>query len=147
MFEARSINHQLSTINQFAPPCLSSYRASFVNSHSSVRVRPGAPAFALRASARQAIFQGRDVTVSIFACDADCAGANPVALTISVFDGPFVVGYRTPNETERGCSSTAIERPDASSGDAGSRPAFRFLSHSTFCPSSFSDGPLSLGYR
>ncbi len=31
----------------------------------------------------QAIFQGRDVTVSISACDADCAGANPVALTIS----------------------------------------------------------------
>ena len=27
--------------------------------------------------------QGRDVTVSISACDADCAGANPVALTIS----------------------------------------------------------------
>lgn len=26
--------------------------------------------------------QGRDVTVSISACDADCAGANPVALTI-----------------------------------------------------------------
>jgi hypothetical protein len=25
--------------------------------------------------------QGRDVTVSISACDADCAGANPVALT------------------------------------------------------------------
>ncbi len=27
-------------------------------------------------------YQGRDVTVSISACDADCAGANPVALTI-----------------------------------------------------------------
>ena len=26
--------------------------------------------------------QGRDVTVSISACDADCTGANPVALTI-----------------------------------------------------------------
>ena len=31
----------------------------------------------------RAIFQGRDVIVSISACDADCAGANPVALTIS----------------------------------------------------------------
>lgn len=51
-----------------------------------------------------------------------------------------------PNETECGCSSTATERPNARSGDAGSRPAFRFLSHSTFCPSSFLDGPLSLGY-
>ena len=36
----------------------------------------------LPASARQAFYQGRDVTVSISACDADCAGANPVALTI-----------------------------------------------------------------
>ena len=27
------------------PPCLSSYRASFVNSYSSVRVRPGAPMY------------------------------------------------------------------------------------------------------
>ena len=52
------------------PLCLSSHRASFVNSYSSVRVRPEAP-----------IYQGRDVTVSISACDADCAGANPVALT------------------------------------------------------------------
>ena len=42
--------------------------------------------------------QGRDVTVSISACDADCAGANPVALTILfiIFDGPKVAGYRTP---------------------------------------------------
>ena len=31
---------------------------------------------------RGSSFQGRDVTVSISACDADCAGANPVALTI-----------------------------------------------------------------
>ena len=33
------------TVNQkfFLPPCLSSNRASFVNSYSSVRVRPGAP--------------------------------------------------------------------------------------------------------
>jgi hypothetical protein len=29
-----------------APLCLSSYRASFVNSYSSVQVRPGAPSFA-----------------------------------------------------------------------------------------------------
>ena len=39
--------------------------------------------------------QGRDVTVSISACDADCAGANPVALTIS-FDGPKMIGYPPP---------------------------------------------------
>ena len=53
------------------PLCLSSYRASFVNSYSSVQVRPGAP-----------FYQGRDVIVSISACDADSTGANPVALTI-----------------------------------------------------------------
>ena len=56
------------------PLCLSSYRAGFVNPYSSVQVRPGAPTY-----------QGRDVTVSISACDADCAGANPVALTIFNF--------------------------------------------------------------
>ena len=50
------------------------------------------------------------------------------------------------NETEYGCSSTATERPDASLEGAGSRPAIRFLSHSTFCPSNFLDGPLRLGY-
>ena len=55
------------------PLCLSSYRAGFVNPYSSVQVRPGAP-----------FSQGRDVTASISACDADCAGANPVALTISI---------------------------------------------------------------
>ena len=62
------------------PLCLSSHRASFVNSYSSVRVRPEAP-----------FYQGRDVTVSISACDADCAGANPVALTI--LDGPKLIVY------------------------------------------------------
>jgi hypothetical protein len=31
--------------------------------------------------------QGRDVTVSISAREADCAGANPVALTISNLRG------------------------------------------------------------
>ena len=36
-------------------------------------------------------YQGRDVTVSISACDADCAGANPVALTI--LDGPKLIVY------------------------------------------------------
>src|ERR1700690_1662061 len=40
---------------------------------------------------RGSIFQGRDVTVSISACDADCAGANPVALTI--LDGPKLIVY------------------------------------------------------
>ena len=34
------------------PPCLSSYRASFVNSYSSVRVRPGAPAQVQNAECR-----------------------------------------------------------------------------------------------
>src|SRR3954447_25016119 len=36
-----------------------------------------------RCESDQRLQQGRDVTVSISACDADSAGANPVALTIS----------------------------------------------------------------
>jgi hypothetical protein len=43
---------------------------------------------------RGSSFQGRDVTVSISACDADCAGANPVALTI--LDGPKLIVYPPP---------------------------------------------------
>src|SRR5580765_2095271 len=68
------------------PLCLSSHRGPpcGINPYSSVRVRPGAP-----------YYQGRDVTVSISACDADCAGANPVALTISESDGPKFAGYRS----------------------------------------------------
>jgi hypothetical protein len=42
------------------PLCLSSYRTSFVNSYSSVRVRPGDPAFA-KATARRAIYGDHDV--------------------------------------------------------------------------------------
>ena len=41
----------------------------------------------VRATAGRPFHQGRDVIVSISACDADCAGANPVALTISISMG------------------------------------------------------------
>ena len=41
------------------------------------------------------------------------------------------------NETECGCSSTATEHPRASVGDAGSRPAFRFLTTASFVHRSF----------
>jgi hypothetical protein len=42
------VRHSDFVIRHFLkPPCLSSYRASFVNSYSSVQVRPGAPSFAL----------------------------------------------------------------------------------------------------
>src|SRR5579871_945315 len=57
----------------------------------SVRVRPGAPAFVDRLRLGRPFYQGRDVTVSISACDADCAGANPVALTN--LDGPKLIVY------------------------------------------------------
>ena len=51
-------------------PCASSsYRASFVNSYSSVRVRPGAP------------FQDCGVMSSISPCEGDGPGANPGFLT------------------------------------------------------------------
>ena len=89
---------------------------------------------------------------SISAREADGPGANPGFLTI--FDGPLVVDYRTQNETNCRCSSTATEQPNASSGDAGSRPAIRFLNHSTSCPSTWPYAPCastsdmlwSLGY-
>ena len=43
----------------------------------------------VRATAGRPFHQGRDVIVSISACDADCAGANPVALTISLLTDPI----------------------------------------------------------
>jgi hypothetical protein len=75
--EVRGANPRESTI---LPLCLSSHRTSFVNSHSSVRVRPEAP------------FYG----------DHDVTGASrPVKAFVPVrirlvtpnFDGPLIVGY------------------------------------------------------
>src|SRR5215472_15364294 len=51
------------------------------------------PVFVGASPPRGPIFQGRDVTVSISACDADCAGANPVALTTFNLDGPKLIDY------------------------------------------------------
>ena len=60
---------QLLPRTPFSPLCLSSNRASFVNSYSSVRVRPGAPS-------------GLWCNSSISAREADGPGANPGFLTI-----------------------------------------------------------------
>jgi hypothetical protein len=78
---------------------------------------------------RGSSFQGRDVTVSISACDADCAGANPVALTNSFSMGRSFWTIAQPNEADFGCGLTAIRRPDASSGEEVSTPppAVRWL--------------------
>ena len=102
------------------PLCLSSYRASFVNSYSSVRVRPGAPSFALtrrnRVRVKDALhsvcakeghcYSGselwmaghsngdHDVTCSITPREGVCAGANPVGHP--TFDGPKLIGYPPP---------------------------------------------------
>src|SRR6266478_1088696 len=46
------------------PLCLSSNRASFVNSYSSVRVRPGAPAFACRLRLGGPFYGDHDVTAA-----------------------------------------------------------------------------------
>lgn len=59
--------------------------------------------------------QGRDVTVSISACDADCAGATPVALTISNRMGRSrglsqVVGS-TPTAGYQSQPSSTVEQP------------------------------------
>jgi len=68
-----------------SPCACSSYRASFVNSYSSVRVRPGAPSGLWRNS-------------SISPCEGDGPGANPGVLTN--FDGPQLIGYPPPQEGE-----------------------------------------------
>ena len=47
-------------VDAILPLCLSSYRTSFVNLYSSVRVRPDAPAFAWTPSNREG-FQAKDV--------------------------------------------------------------------------------------
>lgn len=55
----------------------------------------GEPACAIRALPVLVDFsQGRDVTVSISACDADCAGANPVALTSPCRTEPQIINTR-----------------------------------------------------
>ena len=51
----------------YSPLCLSSHRSGFVNRHSSVRVRPGAP-----------VYGDHDVISSITPREGVCAGANPV---------------------------------------------------------------------
>lgn len=81
------------------------------------------------------IFQGRDVIVSISACDADCAGANPVALTIFNFDGPKVAGYRANTKGVVAHRERAARRK---SGAAGSSPACEAPSCGTTCPSTLS---------
>ena len=153
--------------------CLSSNRASFVNSYSSVRVRPGAP-----------FHGGHGVISSIVPCEGAGDGANPFGHPN--FDGPLIVGYPP---LSGGCSLIARERPGEIPRGAGSSPAnwspsanVVFLSIESFrravesglsakavlapqagsnpvqpgnwlttqlasCPSFFSDGPLCFGYR
>src|SRR5207245_3913336 len=65
---------QLLPRTPFSPLCLSSYRASFVNSYSSVQVRPGAPS-------------GLWCNNSISPCEGDGPGANPGFLTSHSLSG------------------------------------------------------------
>ena len=70
------------------PLCLSSYRASFVNSYSSVRVRPGAPFRSAKVEGRSPTgflshFSGLWCNSSISPCEGDGPGANPGFLTKS----------------------------------------------------------------
>src|SRR5262249_42150693 len=60
-------------VDTILPLCLSSHRASFVNSYSSVRVRPEIPIFE----------SGLWCDSSIFAREANGPGANPGFLTNS----------------------------------------------------------------
>ena len=61
-------------VDAILPLCLSSYRASFVNSYSSVQVRPGAPS-------------GLWCNNSISPCEGDGPGANPGFLTSHSLSG------------------------------------------------------------
>ncbi len=131
-------------VDAILPLCLSSHRSDFVNHHSPVRVRPEAPSFALCASARQAILSGLWCNSSISPREGEGSGANPGFLTISDFrwadscrlslQNKGVVAHR---ERAAGCKS----------GDSGSSPVAKPRICGSTCPSSFLDGPLSLGYR
>ena len=82
--EVRGANPRESTI---LPLCLSSHRTSFVNSYSSVRVRPEAP-----------VYGDHDVTAASRPVKVPPwrdAGANPVGHPN--FDGPKIVGYPPPS--------------------------------------------------
>src|SRR5216110_2305367 len=51
-------------VDAILPLCLSSHRTSFVNSYSSVRVRPEAPAFACRLRLGGPVYGDHDVTAA-----------------------------------------------------------------------------------
>src|SRR5437867_6584248 len=64
---------------------------------------------------------------------------------VMYFDGPLIVGYPPPSG---GCSLIARERLGETPRGAGSSPAdWSPSANVVSCPSSLSDGPLSLGYR
>ena len=86
------------------------------------------------------IYGDHDVTRSITPREGVCAGANPVGH--HNFDGPKVAGYRSNRVVAH-----RERAADREFDDAGSIPACESPICSSTCPSSFSDGPLSLGYR
>src|SRR6266498_6002042 len=75
---------QLLPRTPFSPLCLSSNRASFVNSYASVRVRPGAP-----------FHGGHGAISSIVPCEG--AGEGAIPFGHPNFDGPLIVGYPRPS--------------------------------------------------
>ena len=95
VYQPSTLNSQpfmLSRCNQFCTPlcegggswCESTWERQFFKALVPQQLQGGfrKPVFVGASPTRGPIYQGRDVTVSISACDADCAGANPVALTI-----------------------------------------------------------------
>ena len=109
------------------PLCLRSNRASFVNSYSSVRVRPGAPA-------------GLWCNSSISPREGDGSGANPGFLTN--FDGPNVTGYRS----NKGVVAHLERAAECKFGVAGSTPACEAPYLWQHLSIEFLDGPLTMGY-
>lgn len=128
------------------PLCLSSYRTSFVNSYSSVRVRPEAPFqmrnaecrvrnelsadvvfhFALRIP-HSALESGSWCNSSTSRCERDSPGANPGFLTNPYFERPAAVttvGRNGSADELAQCSSGVEQRSDKPSV-AGSNPALK----------------------
>ena len=81
-------------------------------------------------------FQGRDVIVSISACDADCAGANPAALTNFIFR--WAESCRL--SLKKGWLLTVREPLNANSAMRVRFPFAKTPFCGTTCPSSFLAG-------
>ena len=129
-------------VDAILPLCLSSHRTSFVNSNSSVRVRPEAPAFACWLRLGGPFHGDHDVR----AASRPVKAFVPVRIRLvtPIFDGTIVAGYRSK---PKGWLLTVSEPPDASLVLRVRFPLAKPRICGATCLSRFSDEPQSLGYR